>query len=110
MTGGSGFFAALAGANSREASGFEAKALKWRAYAKGLENNVEELKRQLAAAQEQIVDANAKIVARNRLLERDTGLEGPDAVCAAFGGKEAYEAAVKKERTPELARAVLGQN
>lgn len=97
MTGGSGFFATLAGANSREASGFEAKALKWRSYAKGLENDIETLKSQLAAAQERLVSTNAKIAARDRILERDTGLTEADAVYAAFGGKEAYEAAVQEE-------------
>lgn len=108
MSGGSGFFAALAGANSREASGFEAKAIKWRSYAKGLENDVASLKSQLAVAENRILDANAKIMARNRILEQATGKKDMDAVYAAFGGKGAYEAAVQKELTPELKKQVLG--
>lgn len=97
MSDSNSFFSALAGANAREASGFEAKAIKWRNYAKSLENDVATLKSQLAAAREQIIDANAKIEARNRLLERDTGLSGAEAIYAAFGGKETYEAAVQRE-------------
>jgi predicted nucleic acid-binding Zn-ribbon protein len=108
MSGSSTFFATLAGANNRNAQGWKANAREWQDYAKNLESEVAQLKEQLAAAENRILSLNAKIIARNRLLEQETGKKDMDAVYAAFGGKVAYEAAVQKELTTELRKQVLG--